>query len=77
MRHVSIFLDDSDYLKLSDFLFSLCSAHIKSNQVREVEEEGFIVPELQQEIVMNRIKNAMPENYSSIDNLDNEIRLQK
>ena len=77
MRHVSIFLDDSDFLKLSDFLPSLRSAHIKSNQVREEEEQGSIVPQWQQDLVMNRIKNAKPENYSSIDNLDNEIRLQK
>ena len=77
MRHVSIFLDDSDFLKLSDFVISLRSAHVKSSQVREEEEQGFIVPQWQQDLVMNRIKNAKPENYSSIDNLDNEIRLQK
>jgi hypothetical protein len=76
MKHVSIFLDDSDYLKLSRFITSLRSAHIKSSQIKE-EEEDFIVPQWQQDLVMNRIKNAKPENYSSIDNLDNEIKLQK
>ncbi len=77
MRHVSIFLDDNDYLKLSSFIKSLRSAHIKSSIVTEEEEQEFIVPQWQQDLVMDRIKNAKPENYSSIDNLDNEIRLQK
>ena len=77
MKHVSIFLDDSDYVKLSRFITSLRSAHIKSSQVKEEEEPEFIVPQWQQDLVMNRIKNAKPENYSSIENLDNEIRLQK
>lgn len=77
MKHVSIYLDDSDYLKLSRFLTSLRSAHIKSTKVTKEEEQNFTVPQWQQDLVMNRIKNAKPENYSSIDNLDKEIKLQK
>jgi hypothetical protein len=76
MKHVSIYLDDSDYAKLSSFITSLRSAHIKSNEVRE-EEQDFIIPQWQQDLVMDRINNAKPENYSSIDNLKNEIRLEK
>ena len=78
MKHVSIFLDDSDYLKLARFIKSLRSAHIKSSQINEIEEEEeFVIPKWQQDLVLNRIKNAKPENYSSIDNLDDEIVLQK
>ena len=39
--------------------------------------QEFVIPQWQQDLVLNRIKNAKPENYSSIDNLDQEIRLQK
>lgn len=41
------------------------------------EEKEFDIPQWQQDLVLNRIKNAKPENYSSIDNLDKEIKLQK
>lgn len=44
---------------------------------KKSKSKEFVVPQWQQDIVLNRIKNANSENYSSIDNLDKEIRLQK
>ena len=43
----------------------------------KTKSQEFVIPQWQQDLVLNRIKNAKPENYSSIDNLDQEIRLQK
>jgi hypothetical protein len=61
---------------------------ISSNETNEHKEnvlvkkdkaktQEFVVPQWQQDLVLNRIKNAKTENYSSINNLDQEIRLQK
>jgi len=43
----------------------------------KTKSQKFVIPQWQKDLVLNRIKNAKPENYSSIDNLDQEIRLQK
>ena len=43
----------------------------------KAENQEFVISQWQQDLVLSRIKNAKPENYSSIDNLDKEIRLQK
>jgi hypothetical protein len=75
MKHISIYLDDSDFTKLKEFLSSLHSAHFKSSKIEKIEDD-IIIPQWQQDLVLNRIKNAKPENYSSIDNLAQEIKLQ-
>ncbi|MEX0811464.1 MAG: hypothetical protein WD048_04545 [Chitinophagales bacterium] len=77
MKHVSIFLDDNDFEKLAKFIKSLGSAHVKASRVVEHEDEGFFIPQWQQDLVKHRIKNSKPEDYSSIEGLDKEINLQK
>jgi hypothetical protein len=70
MTQVTLNIEDD---KLQTFI-----AFIKTLSYVSVDKkEDFVIPKWQQDLVMNRIKNAKPENYSSIDNLDNEIRLQK
>ena len=66
--------------KVSDIISSSESIEYKEDgfvKKGKAENQEFVIPQWQQDLVLSRIKNAKPENYSSIDNLDKEIRLQK
>jgi len=41
------------------------------------EHEEYLIPQWQQDLVLNRVKKSTKANYTSIETLDNEIRLQK
>ena len=72
--------DKSLLQKVWDIISSNESDEHKENVLvknSKAENHEFVVPQWQQDLVLNRIKNAKTENYSSIDNLDQEIRLQK
>lgn len=67
--HLTINVPDSKFDKLMDFL-SKNFGDITVNQT-----EDFDVPEWHKEIVLKRIKNAKDEDFFSLDELDNKIKL--
>lgn len=76
MKHVSIFLDDNDYQKLSSFIKSLRSAHIKSSQVKEIEDD-FSIPTWQQDLTLKRMAELDKQPKSAINFDDMIDRLEK
>ena len=38
---------------------------------------SYVVPQSDQDLVMTRLNESSPESYSSIDKLENEIKLQR
>jgi hypothetical protein len=38
---------------------------------------SYVIPQSDQDLVMTRLNESSPESYSSIDNLENEIKLQR
>lgn len=66
--YLTINISDSKLNLLLDFLYK------NFGDVSVTNIADFEVPEWQKEIVLNRMKNAKPEDFFPLDDLDNKIK---
>ncbi|MGG7036360.1 MAG: hypothetical protein ACI7YS_14350 [Flavobacterium sp.] len=67
MKQLTVTIPDSFYKSFIDFF-----KHIPEVSIEE--KEDFEVPKWQQEMVLDRMKNANPENYIDADIALNELK---
>lgn len=71
MKQVHLTINVSD--RKVNQLIELLSKNFGTVKVTEVQED-FVVPEWHKEIVNERIKNAKPEDYISLDELESRLK---
>ena len=67
MKHVTIGIPNKQYAMVLKLVKSLPDITIR-------EEEDFVIPEWQKEIVRQRIKNAKPENFKSYSEVQKNLK---